>query len=92
MSFSLKLPRNEGETLPQQFFSVNFSSFTAIQPNFQKRACLEVAWNLVREDQRKYGKASGFNLNGKNACKEKLLYFFANSNKVLVSMALQVFT
>jgi len=28
----------------------------------------------------------------KNACKEKLLYFFANNNKVLVSMALQVFT
>jgi len=27
-----------------------------------------------------------------NACKEKLLYFFANGDEVLVSMALQVFT
>lgn len=45
----------------------------------------------MREDQRNYGKASGFYLNGKMLVKGKLLYFFANNNEVLVSMALQVF-
>lgn len=38
------------------------------------------------------GKLQVFNLSGKMLVKKSCFIFFANSNKVLVSVALQVFT
>lgn len=48
------------KSLQLKLFPVNFSSFAASQTNLQMRAHLDVAWDLVRGDQRNYEESFRF--------------------------------
>ncbi|KAJ7332787.1 hypothetical protein JRQ81_014967 [Phrynocephalus forsythii] len=89
-TFSLKLHENGGKSLLQKLFHVAISSFAASQTNLKMRAHLDVAWYLVRGDQRNYGERFRF-IFLKKYCQRNVAFCFTNNSKVLVLTALQVF-
>lgn len=72
------------KSLLLKLFPVNFSNSAASQINLQMRAHLDVAWDLVRGDQRNYGKSFRF-LFIKKILKELLLYILPTTSFGFVS-------